>query len=225
MLDPEDRKGPEDGPTTDEQDGEGPLEDSEKKKDPFKQKVTGAMEDEIVSRIEGGEQMKGIAADLGLSAKTVGRIAKKHRVSTSKKKNALPCLVASTELLLPGVIEGAMRQAATREIIHENAIDFEQVVRTGKLCVDKFRRHAEAHGLLLNDYLEQAVVFYENYRLERDQLRQDFQTAMDYIEDLEVEVRPYAKDGQRRKDMKELLFVDALMGQRDPELRKKYFSL
>ena len=217
----EDDKAEDDGLTPEEQ-----AEDKEQKKKAFPgKKITKEKEEEIVAKLGEGATTKNLAEEYGVSERSIQRIAKDHNLTRKTEKQAPSQPTSSTELIMPGSLDGSMRMAATREIIRENVVDFEQAIRTGKLCFDKFRKHAEEHGLTLNDYMELAVVFYENHRFEVEQLRSDLQTALDYIEDLEVEVRPYAKEEQRRKDLKELVFVDALMGQKDPELRKAYLSL
>lgn len=100
-------------------------------------------EEEILKRLEAGESTRTLAKEFGVSPMTISRV--KQKVKSVKPT-------------------GEVSKRISEEVVERSLYDVEEVLKIGKFVRDDYKKLATAHGMDLEDFIEEVVEFWNVHK-------------------------------------------------------------
>lgn len=138
-------------------------------------------------------------------------IAERHNITNShlsrlSKKWGLQQKDVMGELIDTGKANKEVENAATRALIKENKERLEQILQTGKFCLDEFSAKAKGYGYTnTHDFLSMTVDFWLTNHQELEELQEDLVLANSVVSLLMREVDPELARIRKERKIEEIV--------------------
>jgi hypothetical protein len=153
---------------------------------------------------EGKILQKDLAVKYGISFEYVSKLAKKWGYSRDAK-------AAERELINHPAVEDHITKATTRVVQEEATARIDEILDTGKYCVDKFAFKASLNDMKLIAFLDKCVEFYSDKHGRVEQMQKDLDFQQSVITLLVDKFSPMAREIAKKEDIREAALTQLLL--------------